>query len=359
LSSAWPIYLGTGEPHDGIDRLPAPPNWRTFEGGPPQPVPANADLGTVRRLGKREEVGEASRVPTDIEVRMVNAALFLRRPLLVTGRPGTGKSTLAYLVAEELKLGPVLRWPITSRSTLLEGLYKYDAIGRLREENLRQLRAATAADGPAAAQAPSRSGILSNPIGRHLRLGPLGTALLPYRRPRVLLIDEIDKSDIDLPNDLLNVFEEGEYEIEELARLPEEAGPVEVMTSDRDEHAEISRGRVQCLAFPFVVMTSNAEREFPPAFLRRCLRLDLQPPGTDQLTAIIVAHLGQEAAAAAQRQVADFLSRRTHAEVTTDQLLNAIYITTSGGRGDSLSPDEHASLNDVAEAIMRPISGTE
>ena len=77
MSSAWPIYLGTGEPHDGIDRLPAPPNWRTFEGGPPQPVPANADLGTVRRLGKREEVGEASRVPTDIEVRMVNAALFL------------------------------------------------------------------------------------------------------------------------------------------------------------------------------------------------------------------------------------------------------------------------------------------
>jgi MoxR-like ATPase len=359
LSSAWPIYLGTGEPHDGIDRLPEPPNWRAFEGGPPQPVPADANPGAARRLGKREEMGDAVRAPAEIELKMVNAALFLRRPLLVTGRPGTGKSTLAYLVAEELKLGPVLRWPITSRSTLLEGLYKYDAIGRLREENIRQLQARAAGDGPAAAEAPSGSGDVANPIGRHLRLGPLGTALLPYRRPRVLLIDEIDKSDIDLPNDLLNVFEEGEYEIEELARLPEEAGLVEVMTSDRDGHAEINRGRVQCLAFPFVVMTSNAEREFPPAFLRRCLRLDLQPPDTDQLTAIIVAHLGQDAAAAAQRQVAYFRSRRTHAEVTTDQLLNAIYITTSGGRGDSLSLEEYASLNDVAEAIMRPISGTE
>ena len=115
-------------------------------------------------------------------------------------------------------------------------------------------------------------------IGRHVRLGPLGTALLPYEKPRVLLIDEIDKSDFDLPNDLLNVFEEGEFEIEELTRLPDETGAVPVMTSDPDAHVEVHRGRVRCRAFPFVVLTSNGEREFPPAFLRRCLRP--RPPAT-------------------------------------------------------------------------------
>ena len=103
---------------------------------------------------------------------MVNAALFLRRPLLVTGRPGTGKSTLAYSDRQvELKLGPVLRWPITSRSTLLEGLYRYDAIGRLREENLWQLRARGAsAEVVSADDTPNSSAEIASfaaGIGRH------------------------------------------------------------------------------------------------------------------------------------------------------------------------------------------------
>src|SRR6185312_804081 len=139
--------------------------------------------------------------------------------------------------------GPVLRWPITTRSTLREGLYHYDPIGRLRDENLRHIRGG---------DMPSED----DDIGRHIRLGPLGTALLPYQRPRVLLIDEIDKSDIDLPNDLLNVFEEGEFEIEELSRLPAEADVVEVMTADK-EVAQVRRGVVRCRAFAFVVLTSN------------------------------------------------------------------------------------------------------
>ena len=359
--SEWPIYTGTGVPHDGIDHLPDPPNWRTFDGGPPLPSPQHADPDTVRRLGKRDGHPDEVWVPTKHEIQMVNAALFLRRPLLVTGRPGTGKSTLAYSVAEELKLGPVLRWPITSRSTLLEGLYKYDAIGRLRDENLRQLQHRASSDSverrePVSTDAPEH---LPSPIGRHLRLGPLGTALLPYDRPRVLLIDEIDKSDIDLPNDLLNVFEEGEYEIDELTRLSEEAGAVRVMTADREGHAEINHGRVRCLAFPLVILTSNAEREFPPAFLRRCLHLDLQPPSPAQVAAIVVAHLGQDAAAAAQQQVAEFLSRRTHTALTTDQLLNAIYIATSVSWEDSKSLDESISLDEIASAIMQPLFDAE
>lgn len=217
--TAWPIYTGVGVPHDGIESLPPPPNWRSFDGGPslPSPPTDRPDPSTIRRLGP----GSNRRVPNVDEIQMINAALFLRRPLLVTGRPGTGKSTLAYAVAEELKLGPVLRWPITSRSTLQEGLYRYDAIGRLREENLRQLRdrVHSTADSSAEDCGQLHDNSLACDIGRHLRLGPLGTALLAYDRPRVLLIDEIDKSDIDLPNDLLNVFEEGEYEIDELTRL--------------------------------------------------------------------------------------------------------------------------------------------
>ena len=350
-------YRDAARPH----RPPAgSPNWRAFDGGPPLPNPGQSDPGTLRRLGLQGRPGRNGRVPDEQEIQMVNAALFLRRPLLVTGRPGTGKSTLAYSIAKELKLGPVLRWPITSRSTLLEGLYRYDAIGQLREENLWQLRARTSAEVPAAAEPYSSQAVsFAGGIGRHLRLGPLGTSLLPYGRPRVLLIDEIDKSDIDLPNDLLNVFEEGEYDIDELARLPEEAGPVRVMTADSGGHVAISRGHVRCLAFPFVLLTSNGEREFPPAFLRRCLRLDLQPPDQAQVEAIVTAHLGPEAAAGAGRHVREFLDRRTRSEVTTDQLLNAVYLATSGSRHQGRSPQEIASLEQVASAVMRPLSGTE
>ena len=176
------------------------------------------------------------------EAERVNAALYLRRPLLVTGEPGTGKSSLAYSVAAELGLGEVLRWPIGSKTTLRAGLYQYDAIGRLQEANLREI------------EARAGSGVAESvDIGSYIRLGPLGTALLPTRRPRVLLVDEFDKSDIDLPNDLLDVFEEGDHKIPELARLPSQHDPVIVMTADEDGHAEIVGGRVRCDAFPLVI----------------------------------------------------------------------------------------------------------
>jgi MoxR-like ATPase len=139
----------------------------------------------------------------------------LRRPLLVTGPPGSGKSSLAYAVARELRLGPVLRWNITSRATLHDGLYQYDPLSRLYAAGR-----AAAREVPPDDELPTDGGLQD-----HLRLGPLGTALLPYGRPRALLIDEIDKCDLDLPNDLLNILEEGQYEIPELVRAARHTPP--------------------------------------------------------------------------------------------------------------------------------------
>lgn len=240
---------------------------------------------------------------------MVNAALLLRRPLLVSGNPGTGKSSIAFRLARELMLGRVLQWPITSRTTLRSGLYEYDAIGR-----------AQAAIGQSGAD-PS--------IGDFVRLGPLGTALLAYDRPRVLLIDELDKSDVDLPNDLLHIFENGQFTIPELVRVSRREPDVSVYTDDPDGNATVRDGRVRCRAFPTVIITSNGEREFPPAFLRRCLRLDLQQPAADDLAAMVHAQMPQ--LADAQRGlIEDFLNRPSGDVLARDQLLNAVFLTTSG-----------------------------
>src|SRR5687768_11821807 len=117
----WWVYEGSGRPHDGIDDLPDPPPWRQFV--------ADETGGTAirRHIGA---FTDSMMRPDRETVDLVNAAIYLRRPLLVSGRPGTGKSTLAYSIAHELNLGSVLHWPITSRSSLADGLYQYDAIGR-------------------------------------------------------------------------------------------------------------------------------------------------------------------------------------------------------------------------------------
>ncbi|WP_328358456.1 MoxR family ATPase [Streptomyces sp. NBC_00457] len=288
----WRLFRGDGVPR-AVALPPAPP-WRRFAPG----------------AGGRPEL------PYLIEPKhadVVNAALHLRRPLLVTGPAGTGKSSLARAVAHELSLGSLLRWPINSRSTVREALYQYDAIGRLRETTLSRDRGE---------HEPS--------IGTFIRLGPLGTALVPSPTPRALLIDEMDKGDVDLPNDLLTVFEEGVFEIPELTRLPEEVTEVEVQTADHRGTVGVHQGRIQCAEFPVVVITSNGERDFPPAFLRRCIRLDLPVPDEERLRAIVAAHLGEEALREADDLLEAFLRRRAPGELATDQLLNAVFLRAGG-----------------------------
>lgn len=316
LYPTWWIYTGNGNPNpEKIGKLPDPPAWRRFEGEPPEkPRELARDPELKRRFGDLSH-GARYRASPHI-VDMVNAALYLRRPLLVTGRPGTGKSSLAHSIAYELDLGPALVWPINSRSTLNEGLYSYDAIGRLQDYNLPGRRGQGEQNG----EPPE--------IGRYVRLGPLGTALLPTEKPRVLLIDEIDKADIDLPNDLLHVFETGTYEIHELGRLPAERQPVNVSPHDShgpEDRVEIRDGRVTCAAFPVVVLTSNGERDFPPPFKRRCLRLDIKPPAKELLQEIVSTQLGGEAARA-DALITDFLRRQEKGDLATDQLLNALFL---------------------------------
>ncbi|UQX02951.1 MoxR family ATPase [Streptomyces sp. RerS4] len=321
MSEEWLIYRGVGEPHDGIAALPDPPPWRDFDGGPlvePDGAAAAEDGSVARRLGAHRRAAALHR-PEPEELEAVNAALYLRRPLLVTGYPGTGKSTLAHAVAHELKLGRVLRWPVVSRTVLQEGLYRYDALARLQDVQI------TAGAGHLAGTPGGAPGA-AHGIGKYIRLGPLGTALLPTARPRVLLIDELDKSDIDLPNDLLNVLEEGEFTLPELERVADSEPEVRVLTDDGAK-VTVRDGRVRCRSFPFIILTSNGERDFPAALLRRCIQLKLGPPGEKRLAGMVRAHLGEEAAQLGADLIREFLGRSRSELVAADQLLNAIYLT--------------------------------
>jgi MoxR-like ATPase len=328
----WRIYRGTGRPLPGVnlaESLPPPPPWRAFAG---EPLPASdeppADDGEAeRRLGSEFHLTERDIDPNEVD--MVNAALYLRRPLLVTGPPGTGKSSIAFKIARELGLGRVLRWPITSHTTLKEGLYLYDAIGRAQAAATRQIAAKVDAIAGALGSAEF---FAEPPIGEFVKIGPLGTAFLPRRLPRVLLIDELDKSEADLPNDLLGIFEEGELAIPELTRVRDRTPEVSVFTDDPAATATIIGGSLRCRAFPMIVITSNGERDFPPAFLRRCLRLETRAPDVEQLAKIVANHLADPDGELRNRLVREFVQRsaETTGGLPTDKLMDAVYLATSG-----------------------------
>ncbi|WP_103348475.1 MoxR family ATPase [Amycolatopsis sp. CA-128772] len=317
----WWVYRGTGRPPHDIDPvklIPAAPPWRRFADLPESDVTPPDDGEASRRIGTEYHLSGA--LVDTREVEMVNAALYLRRPLLVTGRPGSGKSSIAYKIARELGLGRVLRWPITSHTTLRQGLYEYDAIARAQAAGSRL---------PSSGERNGATG--EPPIGEFIRLGQLGTAFLPRRRPRVLLIDELDKSDSELPDDLLSLFEDGEFDIPELARAARRTSVVDVFTADRAQKAEITDGVVRCAAFPVVVITSNGEREFPPAFLRRCLRFETGDPDMGQLAAMVASHALNPADSSRPDLVAEFVERSAAlGGLPSDKLLEAVFLATSG-----------------------------
>ncbi len=222
------------------------------------------------------------------EANQVNLALLLRRPLLVRGVPGIGKSALAYHIARKLDLGRPFRWEVRSSTTLQEGLYTYDAVGHFHQGK-------------------------DSPIQDHIRLGPLGTVMVPTERPACLLVDELDKASYDLPNDLLHIFEEGSFRIPELDRSDDAV----VRTLDGRE-VPVCRGEIRCHHHPVIVITTNDEREFPPAFLRRCIELRMKVPDATQIRAIARAWFpsGQDFDAVLQK-----LENQP-----TDRLLQALFL---------------------------------
>lgn len=338
-SSNWNVYKGHGKPASKPIELPPAPGWRQFRD--------DAEGAAEQQRLKGENFK-----PPAVAVEMVNAALALRRPLLITGNPGTGKSSFAYAVARELGLGTVLKWAITTRTTLKDGLYSYDAIARLQD-----------------AQASGKDN--RRETGNYITLGALGTAFLPADLPRVLLIDEIDKSDIDLPNDLLNLFEDGEFTIPELQRL--ELPAAEVRTIDREKDGKqrkvpVFNGVVRCRAFPLVIMTSNGERDFPPPFLRRCLRLKMPNPGPEELQEIVEKHLGKTAAEQSKPLIQWFCAQiEAGGTLANDQLLNVIHLRTQErtrpepNKKTKASPDESMTLTltELEKRLLKDLSSPE
>lgn len=176
----------------------------------------------------------------------VNIALALQKPLLIKGEPGTGKTMLAQAVAESLGL-PLITWSVKSTTKAQDGLYTYDVVQRLYDSQF------------------GEAGV--DDIARYIRLGKLGEAFAAEGRT-VLLIDEIDKADLEFPNDLLWELDRMEFSIPETG---------ETVTA---------RNR------PVVIITSNAEKELPDAFLRRCIFHYIDFPGAAQMERIIRVHLG-------------------------------------------------------------------
>jgi MoxR-like ATPase len=191
-------------------------------------------------------------LPNPELIEAVNLAIYLERPLLLKGEPGCGKTRLARAVAYELGL-PYEAWSIKSTSRARDGLYTYDAVGRLRDAQL------------AAAGRLSDEKIedIDKP-NTYVRWEPLGRAFQNEQRS-VVLIDEIDKADIDFPNDLLLELDEQRFVVEETGE------------------------EIRAKAAPIVLITSNDEKDLPDAFLRRCLFHYVEFPKRDRLIEIVSA----------------------------------------------------------------------
>jgi MoxR-like ATPase len=192
--------------------------------------------------------GSDSYIATQDLMLAVNASITLTRPLLIKGEPGTGKTMLAEEVAAALKM-PLLQWHIKSTTKAQQGLYEYDAVSRLRDSQLADLDASDRV----------------KDIRNYIVKGVLWQAFTS-EQPVVLLIDEIDKADIEFPNDLLREIDRMEFYVYETREL------------------------VKARHRPLVFITSNNEKELPDAFLRRCFFHYIRFPDADTMKAIVEVH---------------------------------------------------------------------
>jgi MoxR-like ATPase len=188
--------------------------------------------------------GTENYVATEDLTVAVNAAIRLERPLLVKGEPGTGKTVLAEEIAAALK-APLITWHIKSTTKAQQGLYEYDAVSRLRDSQLGDARVSD--------------------IANYIKRGKLWEAFASPQRP-VLLIDEIDKADIEFPNDLLLELDRMEFHVYETGET------------------------IRAVQRPVMIITSNNEKELPDAFLRRCFFHYIRFPDADTMQRIVEVH---------------------------------------------------------------------
>lgn len=194
-------------------------------------------------MSKRFE-GTTDYVATGDLTMAVNAAITLERPLLVKGEPGTGKTELARQVAQALGL-PMIEWNVKSTTKAQQGLYEYDAVSRLRDSQLGEARV--------------------HDVGNYIKRGKLWQAFSAPSKV-VLLIDEVDKADIEFPNDLLQELDRMEFHVYETGET------------------------IRAEKRPIVIITSNNEKELPDAFLRRCFFHYIQFPDADTMRKIVEVH---------------------------------------------------------------------
>ncbi|MGK7944333.1 MAG: AAA family ATPase [Microcystaceae cyanobacterium] len=239
--------------------------------------------------------------------QVVNWAIQLNRPLLLKGEPGCGKTQLAKAVARELDL-PFEMWPIKSITQAKDGLYTYDHVGRLRDAQL------------AAIKSQAGGGEIEEDPLKYIEWGALGKAFRSNKR-MVVLLDEIDKADLDFPNDLLLELDEKRFEVKEL----EETHPDKYISAQRD-------------ALPIIFITSNDEKELPDAFLRRCLFHYLEFPDSQRLQEIVKAHFPDGDDNLREKAITNFEKLRKKMEkdkgkvgkkVSTSELLDWIQLLES------------------------------
>jgi MoxR-like ATPase len=220
---------------------------------------------------------------------IVNAAIVLQRPLLLKGEPGTGKTELAQVIAEDLNLR-LLRWNIKSTTKATEGLYVYDTVQRLNDSRFHDKDVSD--------------------IRQYIRMGKLGEALRSEEQV-VLLIDEIDKADLEFPNDLLFELDQMSFDV------------VETGDNFRAKHR------------PIVIITSNSEKELPDAFLRRCLFHYIDFPEPAMMEKIVDVHFPDLQRNLLSQIIAKFYFIRQKHELkkrpSTSELLDWIQAIIAGG----------------------------
>jgi MoxR-like ATPase len=280
-SFEWSIFTGSGAQTDFLKNLPPAAPWR-FPGGRAdlgQCPWSDAELESEAAAAKLYSLDPESPEDSSLIVA-VNLALYLRKPLLLVGDAGTGKSRLISAVSHELKLGPVLRWNLNSRSSVDSGVCDYDAVERFARSH------GNNADDARASQ--------------YVTLGPLGLALGAPGWPRALLIDELDKADVDFPDDLLNLIDSGSFSVREIVRSGEARAsfcPRTGRRTDRDgsDLIPMVNGVVQCGPYPFIIMTANEDMDFSAAFKRRCIEYRMPKMTTARAERILskqIASLG-------------------------------------------------------------------